>query len=103
MDNLWINETWINKAEGYSCGESDFYETFTADKGVLFRSMQGEYGRCVGRMYIDRKDGSTQSIGWVFEKTAYYEDTKEPYLQETWVTVCTKPPKITRTAEYFYA
>ena len=68
-------------------GESDFYETFTDNKGELFKSLQKEYGRCVSKMYIDLKDGSTKEIGWVFQKRKKYEDCEKTFLLETWIQV----------------
>ena len=82
---LKIQETWVNKTEGYSYGKSDWYEPFTDDLGELFKSLQREYGRCISKVYNDNIDGTSYPIGWVFEKRANYDDTNETYLQNTWV------------------
>lgn len=55
--------------------------------GKLYKACAREYGRCIGKMYIDGEDGSPKPIGWVFVKLEEYTDTKEKYLQETWVEV----------------
>ena len=98
---MMIRETWVNATEGYRGGDSEFYEPYTDDTGELFRSLQREFGRCTGRMYVDVNErGSfdveprtefqntefrTKAIGWVFEKRERYTDCDETYLQETWV------------------
>lgn len=71
---------------GYRLGGSEPYEAFTDDVGRLFRDCQREYGRCTGKVYIDRKDGSPMAIGWVFRKQRAYEDSpRQFYVHEVWV------------------
>lgn len=89
---ILIEENWINRTENYSNGASDVYETGFDNLGELYRFLQGEYGRCSGRVYIDRKDRKNIPVGWVFVKTWRYEDTHEPFLLETWITVHEKMP-----------
>ncbi len=95
---LYAQETFINRTQNARVGESDVFETFTDDRGKLYRSMRQEYGRCTGKVHIDP---DAREIGWVFVKRTKYEDCDETYLQETWVTVHTAKP--TRTTEYHYA
>ena len=64
-------------------------------KGELFQTLQQEYGRCISKMYYERKDGTTQSIGWVFEKESHYSDTGESFIQETWVELHEAKPTVT--------
>ena len=97
MTNLYVEANWINASEGHRAGDSDVYETFTEDRGELYHAMQREYGRCVGKVYVD--DG--QPIGWVFQKRKQYDDSPETFLLETWVTVHSGPP--TKTIENHYA
>lgn len=99
-DNLYISETYVNATKGQQFGESGVYETFTSDKGELYRSLVREFGRCTGRVYVDREGKPPQTVGWVFLKRCNYEDTGEPYLREVWVTVHKEPPTITRTDHY---
>lgn len=101
MENLHALEIWVNATENYICGDSDIYETFTNDIGVLFRAFQREHGKCISKQYIDLKDGETRQIGWVFQKKRYYEDTKEPYIAETWISVHTKQDTISRQSHYY--
>lgn len=101
---LWIKETYINKTEGYRFGDFDVIESFTDDPGRLFKELQREYGRCTGRVHVD-KGPDVLDIGWVFEKRMKYEDATgnkptDYYLREVWVTVHDKPP--TKTVEYHY-
>jgi len=92
MSNLlFVQETYVNSTEGHMIGESDWYETYTDDRGKLFRDMQREYGRCVSKMYVDQGSNVTQT-GWVFEKIMGYEDKPEKkYTREVWVRVSTTP------------
>ena len=100
MANLFIQETFINKTENISYGESEVYETFTSNILELFKFMKKEYGRCVGKVYIDENDFSIV-VGWIFEKKMKYSDVDDHYVQQTRVTVHTGPP--TKTIEYNYA
>ena len=80
--------------------DSDVYETSCDTRGELYRTMQTEYGRCVGKVYI----GDGQAIGWIFRKRERYQDCQdcnETFLQEAWVSVHDRPP--TKTIEYHYA
>lgn len=86
MDNIVMKESWVNATKGYRLGDSDWYEAFTDDEGELFRSMQKEYGRCIGKVYIDMpKDSDSLPVGWVFLKKEKYTDVDEHYLKETWI------------------
>lgn len=100
--NIWIEETFINKDKGYRFGDSGVYESFTDDKGKLFKSLQKEYGRCVSRVYVDQKEGPPKQIGWVFEKKMQYEDARNNkpesfYMREVWVSLYTGPETVTKT------
>jgi hypothetical protein len=96
---LFIQETFINADKGYMFGESDVYETYCDTRGELFRDLQREYGRCLGKMYRDTDEG-TKAIGWVFLGRQRYEDTGEPYLREVWVSIHTAPDTVTRESHY---
>jgi hypothetical protein len=100
MSNLYVQETFVNKTEGYQFGESDVYESGYDDKGKLYRALRRKYGRCVSRVYVDSSQGA-KSIGWVFVKRDKYDDTGDSYLREVWVTLHDAPP--TKTIEYHYA
>ncbi len=97
MTNLYVEENWINASEGHRNGDSEIYETFTDNRGELYRAMRREYGRCVSKVYIN--DG--QPVGWVFQKRQQYDDSPETFLLETWVTVYSEPP--TETIDHHYA
>ena len=96
MSNLFIKETWVDRTQNFLCGDSGVYETSTDNKGELFRSLQREHGKCVGKMYID-KNGEAYQCGWIFEKIRKYEDTHEKYIAETWVSLHDAEDTITRT------
>ncbi len=96
MNNLLISEVFIDKTQNVRFGDDSPYETFTDDLGVLYRHLVKEHGRCTGKMYIEYTDGKpTIHAGWVFVKRCKYGDCDKTYLQETWVTVHEKKPKIT--------
>lgn len=52
-------------------------------EGDIFRWSRKEYGRCVSKVYID----DVGAVGWVFQKREQYEDSKETFIHETWVTL----------------
>lgn len=90
---LKIQEIFVNLDKGYRFGESDWYEPYTDDLGQLYRSLRCEYGRCIGKVYVDLREGGAQPVGWVFRKRMEYEDAhrisdpeKRTYLRETWVS-----------------
>ena len=95
--SLWAKEQQVNRTENYSFGEARPYETRFNLPGELYRACLGEFGRCIGKVHIDKTNGETWHIGWVFLKRSNYEDTGEPYLVETWVTVHEGPDTVTRT------
>lgn len=97
--NLYVQESYVNRDKGYAFGESDVYETWTDDKGELYRAMLHEYGRCEGRVYVDT-DAGTRPVGWVFVKRDRYEDSDETYLREVWVTVHDLDPEHRTTYHY---
>jgi hypothetical protein len=99
-ENLFVQETFINRTENYHLDESNVYESFSNDSGQLFKLFRKEYGRCISRIYVDQLDVKPISIGWVFLKRMKYSDTNKYYLQETWITLHQKPP--TKTIEYHY-
>jgi len=98
---LFIQETFINATEESALGESEVYETDFETKGELFKFLQKEYGGCVSKVYINRLDGKSKEIGWVFQKNSKYEDTKQIFKREVWITVYSKEP--TKTIRYHYA
>lgn len=55
-------------------------------RSSLFSDCQKEHGRCVSSVYLSRS-GEDVKVGWVFEKLQHYEDTKSPYVAETWVVI----------------
>jgi hypothetical protein len=97
--NLWVSETYINADKGYRYGEAEPYETFTDNPGELYRSLRKEYGRCTGNIFVDKEAGP-QKVGWVFVKRVCYDDCKDTYLREVWVTVLDKPNTVTRTVHH---
>ena len=103
--NLYVKEEVVAREkendEGEIVYESEVYESAYEDVGELFRACRREYGRCISKVYIDRNDGTSQAIGWVFLKRVPYQDApNETYLQEAWITVHKAPP--TRTIKYHY-
>lgn len=93
--NLWIEEVHNDVTVGYCIADIPAYETFTSDRGRLYKSLVGTYGRCVGAMHFESEGGRTvPNIGWVFQKRRRYEDTGRGtgrkavyYIHEVWVTL----------------
>ncbi len=83
-DEQPINDTFFT--------ESNDDETALVNIHKMFKYFQKEYGRCVGKMFIDKADKNKGSdhVGWVFQKRRMYDDCKETYLSETWVSLSTK-------------
>ena len=99
-NNIWCAENYINVTADSHYGNTDPYETCYESPGKLFKAVRKEYGRCISKIYIDTPEGK-KSVGWVFVKRAKYDDSKETYLQETWVTLYKSPRvKVTREVEY---
>ena len=90
-----VLEEFINADRG-NLFHSDKRYVEDASIGELFRTMSREHGRCISKVFVDRPDGSAQHVGWVFQKRERYEDTGEPYLRETWVSVLERPDEIIR-------
>jgi hypothetical protein len=99
MSNLYVEEAYINKTEGYRFGDSDVQLSRFETPGDVFRFAQKEYGRCISKVYLDVLD-EPKAIGWVFLSKARYEDTDEPYLREVWITLHDALPTLTREAYY---
>lgn len=95
---LMTSESYVNQTKGYRFGDSgsEPIEQYAETVGELFRDLQQEFGRCVGKMYRDQPDGGVIQVGWVFEKRMTYEDARRPYSEddfytrEVWVEVFTE-------------
>lgn len=90
MDNLWIQESFVDETDHCRLGEGNAYETRYDNLGELYRSLRKEYDKA-SKMYVDR-DNKPQQVGWVFTKRTKYEDCDEYYIRSVWVTVMTKEP-----------
>ena len=100
MGNIWCSEDYVDAEKQLLLGNSEPYETAYETPGELWKVYRKEYGRCTGLIHIDTPEGK-KSVGWVFVKRAKYDDSKETYLQETWVTLYKSPRvKVTREVEY---
>lgn len=66
-----------------------------ATMGEIYREARDEYGRCTGKVYVDRRVPTPEGgerweavhVGWFFISRQEYTDTHEPYLRGAWVTV----------------
>ena len=102
--SLYVQEEFVDATQHVRCGESGVYETGHDTVGGLYRALRQEWGRCTGKVYVDRtcpeRGPYAQAIGWVFIKRVCYEDAKETYLREVWATVHDRPPVKSQT--YYY-
>jgi hypothetical protein len=106
MTNLYAQETVVSERDNGDrvvIGESPVYETFTDKRGELFRAYRGEHGRCISKVYCERKckDESDKAIGWVFlARRPFEDDPSQSSLIETWVIVHTAPPTVATYYSY---
>jgi len=99
MKKILIEEETVDRKQNAIYYQSGVYETRFDNVKRLFEFCQQEFGRCTSKVYIDVK-GKAMAIGWVFEKTEHYTDTKEPFKAESWITLHRREPK--RTVKHFY-
>ena len=99
-NHVELNFVNITEGHGYGKEEWDLDNTDFRNMpwGKIFQGLRKEYGRCTSKVFIDNKDPKKSvHIGWCFESTQEYTDTKEKYIQVAWVTFFKKVPAI---AEY---
>ena len=77
-----IQISHVNRDKGYIYSKYE-EKLDKQDRGCLFRRLSREFGRCSSKVYV----GEGTPVGWVFEKKALYDDTRETYIMETWVTI----------------
>ena len=94
--NIWLQEEYVNKTQGYRVGSSEVFESRFETKSEVYQYCLKEFGKCVGKVYV----GEGQHIGWIFQKLVKYEDSKEKYLQEVWVSLHKGLPTTTISYDY---
>jgi len=94
--NIYLQEEFVNKTQGYRYTDNGVFESRFKTKSEVYKYAIKEYGRCIGKVYV----GEGQHVGWIFQKLVRYEDSKEEYLQEVWVTLHKDMPR--RRIEYNY-
>ena len=97
---ILISHTQIDATRHISSGESEVYESCCATPAEVYRHCLKNYGRCTGKVYIDKKDGKSVHVGWVFVSRQKYDDCNDTYLAETWVTMHKAKPTHTITHHY---
>jgi hypothetical protein len=88
-ENNYFVEAHLNKTENYLLGEPykmPLKDTVIKNLQDLYRFGLKEYGRCSSKIYID-VNGKAIHIGYCFIQKRFYEDTKEPYIAETWLSI----------------
>lgn len=108
MTSYEVKETYINRTDNVRFGDSGgWIPALATSRAELFLDCQKEYGRCIGKVYVDEKVFSgcaafgvivppkyvTREVGWVFEKNMVYEDMQyrkprrkeDIYRREVWV------------------
>jgi len=91
MANIFVQEEFVNATDHYRSGSSDPEESSFATKGEVFRFCLKKFGKCVSKVYVDRKSGKPRAIGWIFEKLVKYDDCNKKFLQEAWITLHKAP------------
>ena len=89
--SIYISEAFVNKDKDIRYWSGEPYETGLDKIGNLYRCMLKEHGRCIGKVYVDRENGETWAVGWVFIKREHYDDNKDTYIRETWITLYHQP------------
>lgn len=77
-----IQISHVNRDKGYIYSKYE-EKLDKQDRGCLFRRLSREFGRCSSKVYV----GEGTPVGWCFEKKNRYDDTRETYIMETWVTI----------------
>jgi hypothetical protein len=93
-----VKTTLVNEDQNCRTYDDLEYEHFDSP-GEAFRAMREQYGRCTDHIYIDKKDGSTTKLGWVFVKREKYTDCNEYYLQCAWCSLVTHTPASIQSVE----
>lgn len=100
---LGIQETYIDRTNGGITGEYIAPIEDTILDGTLpnlYKYGLSEYGRCIGKVYVDTDDGA-KHVGYVFVKRIKYDawGTADTYLAETWISVGEYHPAIAERIE----
>ncbi len=89
-----IREVYLNATTNTIFGDSGgWIETWTRNRGQLFRSLQRKYGGCTSKMYRDAPGGDAVVVGWIFSRTDHHEGARRPYtaddryVREVWVEI----------------
>lgn len=78
---LLIREFYMNEDKGYWYDYEEYYRSHTDDLGMLYKSLQKKYGRCLSRINpYDR-------IIYYFLKRMPYDDNSGTYLQKTKIVI----------------
>ena len=96
MSNIFLQEEFVNATMGYRINDGEVFESRFETKSEVYQYCLKEFGKCVGKVYV----GEGQHIGWIFQKLVKYEDSKEKYLQEVWVSLHKGLPTTTISYDY---
>lgn len=106
-NNLYVQETFVNRSTNTRFGATEIMDSGfqPSEIGKLYRDMRREHGRCVSKVCIERKDGTSIPVGWVFVKRMQYEgwrsgDPVRFYLCEVWVHIYDGPVQTIRPASF---
>lgn len=99
-DDVIVRETYVDATRDAIFGDNEislrdcyFAGDETTDTGDVYRYGRDEWGRCIGRVYVDT-DAGTLPCGWVYQSRQRYEDTGEPYVREVWLQLVTETPRL---------
>ena len=93
-----VKETHVNRSENYVIFDDkiDIEDSEIETLNDLYKYGLEHYGKCTGKVYIDISDQKAMHIGYIFLKKDKYEDTKESFLRETWLSIEHYKETITR-------
>ncbi|MEV2222734.1 hypothetical protein AB0E01_22980 [Nocardia vinacea] len=86
---MLVNVTLTNEDQGIRFSEWSEDVDDEVTRGEIFRNARSEFGRCVGKVYVDTDSGSDE-VGWIFESRQLYDgrnSRNETYIRHAWVTV----------------
>ena len=99
---MYLIENTLNATKGWGIYDGEEYPVDCGDDSVgeIYRRCAREYGRCIGKVYVDSQGGEAIHCGWVFQKRQEYSDNRpstprdqRTYLHETWITLYSEPPR----------
>lgn len=84
-----VKTTYVNRSDNHINGEDviNIGDSIIDDVKSLYKYGLSDFGRCIGKIYIDDDDNSAKHVGYIFVKRVKYTDCDETFLQEVWFSI----------------